>query len=59
MATDTRDMGITHAVTTTTTAVIRLTGRLTTLGGHTTTAAIELTSIISIITTATKADGLV
>ncbi len=59
MATDTRDMGITRAATTTITAVIRLTGRLTTLDGHTTTAAIELTSIIRIITTATKVDGLV
>ena len=58
-ATDTRDMGITHAATTTTTAVIRLTGRLTTLGGHTTTVANDLTGIISIITTAIKADGLV
>ena len=47
-------MGITRAVTTTTTAVIHLTGRLTTLGDRTTTAAIELTGIISIITTATK-----
>ena len=52
-------MGITRVATTTTTAVIRLTGRLTTLGGRTTTAGVELTSIISIITTATKADWLV
>ena len=59
MATDTRDMGITRAATTTTTAVIHLTERLTTLDGRTTTAAVALTSIISIITTATKADGLV
>ena len=55
--TDTRDMGITPAATTATTAVIHLTARLTTLDGRTTTAAIELTSIISIITTATKAEG--
>ena len=59
MATDIRDMGITRAATTTTTVVIHLTGRLTTLGDRTTTAAIDLASIISIITTATKADGLV
>ena len=51
-------MGITHAATTTITAVIHITERIT-LDGRTTTAAIELTSIISIITTATKADGLV
>ena len=56
-ATDTRDMGITRVATTTTTAVIQLTERLTTLDGRTTTAAIELTGIISIITTATKARG--
>src|SRR6476659_5206874 len=57
MATDTRDMGITHAAITTTTAVIRLTGRLTTPDGLTTTAGIERTSIISITTTATKSGG--
>ena len=53
-ATDTRDMGITRVATTTTTAVIHLTERLTTVGGRTTTGVIELTSIIGIITTATK-----
>ena len=53
-ATDIRGMGITRAVTTATTGVIHLTGRLTTLGDRTTTAAVELISIISIITIATK-----
>src|SRR5580765_4314500 len=48
-------MGITPAATTTTTAVIHITEHLTTLDGRTTTAAIDLTSIISVITTATKA----
>jgi len=61
MDTDTRDMGIIRAATTTTTAVIHLTeritalGGITTLGGLTTTEAIDHTSIIRIITTATKA----
>ena len=49
-------MGITPAATTTTTAVIHITERRTTVGGRTT-EGIELTSIISIITTATKAQG--
>ena len=53
-ATDTRDMGITRAATTTTTAVIHLTERPTTVDGRTTTEAKELTGIISTIT-ATKA----
>lgn len=56
MATDTQDTGILRE---TTTAVIQLTERLTTLGDRTTTAAVALTSIISIIITAIKADGLV
>ena len=47
-------MGITRAATTATTAVIHLTGRLTTLDGRTTIAAIELTSIIGITITVTK-----
>jgi len=47
-------MGITRAATTTTTAVIHLTERITILGGRTTTAAIDIRSITSIITTATK-----
>lgn len=51
---DTRDIAITRAATTTTTAVIQLTERITILGGRITTEAIELTSIISIITTATR-----
>jgi hypothetical protein len=50
-------MGITRAGIRATTAVIHLTERPTTLGGPTT-GAIELTSIISIITTATKNAGL-
>ena len=54
-ATDTRDMGITHAATTTTTAVIRITERLTTLDGGTTIETIDLISSIVGITTATKA----
>jgi hypothetical protein len=49
-------MGITRVATTTTTAVIHLTERLTTVGGRTTTGVIELTSTIS-IPTATKAGG--
>jgi hypothetical protein len=48
-------MGITRAATTATTAVIHITERITILGDRTTTEAIDLTSIISIITTATKA----
>jgi hypothetical protein len=48
-------MGITRAATTATTAVIHLTERLTTLDGRTIIGAIELTSIISNITTAIKA----
>jgi hypothetical protein len=51
-------MGITRAATAIM-AVIHITERVTTLGARTTTAAIELTGIISIITTATKADELV
>ena len=51
---DTRDIAITRAATTTTTAVIHLTERLTTVDGRTIIGAIELTNIISIITTATK-----
>jgi len=39
--------------------VIHITERITTLGGRTTTAAIDLTSITNIITTATKAEALV
>jgi hypothetical protein len=49
-------MGITRVVITVITGVIHLTERLTILGGRTTTEAIDLTSIISIITTATKAE---
>ena len=45
-------MGITRAATTATTAVILITERITP-GGR----IIELTSIISIITTATKTQG--
>ena len=48
-------MGITRAATTATTAVIHITERITILGGRTTTEAIDLTNIIRIITTATKA----
>jgi len=54
--TDIRDMGITHAATATM-AVIHITERLTTVDGRTTIAAIELTSIGSIITTAIKRTG--
>ena len=55
--TDTRDTGtaITRAAITAITAVIHITERITILAGRTTTEAIELTSTISIITTATKA----
>ena len=54
--TDTRDMdmGIIREATTATTAAIHITERITP-GGRTTTEAIEFTSIIRIITTATKA----
>ena len=52
-------MGITHAATTTTTAVIHINQSLTTVGARTTTTVIELTGIISIITTATKDDRVV
>ena len=55
-ATDTRDLGITRAAIPATMAVIHITERRTTVGGRTT-EGIELTSIISIITTATKAQG--
>jgi hypothetical protein len=54
--TDTRDMdmGIIREATTATTAATHITEPIT-LGGRTITEAIELTSIIRIITTATKA----
>src|SRR4030095_1300534 len=59
--TDIRDMDIIRVAITATTAVIHIPEPITTLGGRTTTTttAIELTSITSVITTATKADGLV
>jgi hypothetical protein len=49
---------ITHAAITATTGVIHITERITTLGGRTTTAAIDITCITSVITTATKAHRL-
>ena len=52
-------MVITRAAITAITGVLHITERITTLDGRITTAAIEFTSITSIITTATKADGLV
>ena len=58
--TDIRDiMVITRVAIMAISGVLRTTERITTLGGRTTTAAIELTSIASILTIATKADGLV
>jgi hypothetical protein len=55
------DMGTTRAAITATTAVLHITERvihitehITILGGRTSTEAIDLTSIINIITTATK-----
>ena len=50
-------MVITRAAITAITGVLHITDRITTPDGRTTTAAIELTSIIGIITTATKAEG--
>ena len=50
-------MVITRAAITAITGVLRITERIT-LAGRTTTAAIELTSIIGIIITATKARGV-
>lgn len=50
------DTGIIREAITAITAVIRITERINTLGGRTTTEAIDLTSIISIIT-GTKARG--
>ena len=47
-----------EAITATTVAIL-ITERIITLGGPTITAAIEFTSITTIITTAIKADGLV
>ena len=53
-------MDIIRVAITATTGVIHIPQPITTLGGRTTTTtAIELTSITSVITTATKADGLV
>ena len=51
-------MVITRAAITATTGVIHITEHITTLGGRTTTAAIDITSITSVITTATKSRGL-
>jgi hypothetical protein len=48
---------ITHVTITATTVAILITEPTTTLGGRTTTAAIESTSITSIITIATKRTG--
>ena len=51
-------MGITRAATTAITGALHITERITTLDGRTTTAAIDITSITGIITTATKTEGL-
>ena len=57
--TDVRDpMVITRAAITATTGVIHITEHITALGGRITTAAIDITSITSVITTATKSRGL-
>ena len=57
--TDIRDpMVITRAAITATMGVIHITEHITTLGGRTTTAVIDITSITSVITTATKSRRL-
>jgi hypothetical protein len=50
---------ITRAATTAITGAIHITERITTLAGRTTTAAIDITNITSVIITATKTPGLV
>ena len=58
--TDIRDiLDTTRVAITATTVAILTTEHITTLGGRTTTAAIEFINITSIITTATKTQGLV
>jgi len=57
--TDTRDMVITRAAITAIMGAIHITERITTMAGRTTTGAIDITNITTVITTGTKSPGLV